>query len=755
MQKTGNLPQNISSLRVMPQQSLRRLGSRCSQIATGQHSSPIVFPEKRGKVKSSRRSEANVSIDEPGKEKPQDHRIDIIDENSDLLGYEVFSGKLVLDKRTTSSSSELQTSTQSTNQDAVDAKLTSKALVWGSHTLYLDDVISVSYNAGLRHFTVHSYPIRKGSCLSCFINPQRNRKDLRFLASSPEEAHHWVSGFAEQQCFVNCLPHPLVSSKKQASNIVTNEFLPEQHIKCKTPPKMLVILNPRSGRGRSSKVFHRKVEPIFKLAGFKLEVVKTTSAGHAKTLASTVDFSTCPDGIICVGGDGIVNEVLNGLLSRNDQKEAISIPIGIIPAGSDNSLVWTVLGVRDPVSAAIAIVKGGLTATDVFAVEWIQTGVIHFGMTVSYFGFISDVLELSEKYQKRFGPLRYFVAGVLKFMCLPKYGFEVEYLPVSKDANDPDGKVPADQEPLDLSDLYTDIMRRSNTDGIPRASSLSSIDSIMTPSRKSGDLDTTSSTHASTEPSEYVRALDPKSKRLSSGRSNVTAEPEEVLHPQPPMSTTPNWPRTRSKSRTDKTWTGLTATHDSTRSSWGNAGTNDKEDISSTMSDPGPIWDAEPKWDTEHHWDGDNPIELPGPSDDVEKAKKEVSPKYDEKWVTNKGQFLGVLVCNHSCRTVQSLSSQVVAPKAEHDDNSLDLLLVHGSGRLKLLRFFLCLQFGRHITLPYVQYIKVKSVKIKPSKTTISGCGIDGEHVSLKGQAISSLLPEQCRLIGRPVTRRM
>lgn len=50
-------------------------------------------------------------------------------------------------------------------------------------------------------------------------------------------------------------------------------------------------------------------------------------------------------------------QVLNGLLSRGNQKEAISIPIGIIPAGSDNSLVWTVLGVRDPVSAAIAIVK--------------------------------------------------------------------------------------------------------------------------------------------------------------------------------------------------------------------------------------------------------------------------------------------------------------------------------------------------------------------------------------------------------------
>lgn len=53
----------------------------------------------------------------------------------------------------------------------------------------------------------------------------------------------------------------------------------------------------------------------------------------------------------------VLLQVLNGLLSRDNQKEAISIPIGIIPAGSDNSLIWTVLGIRDPVSAALAIVK--------------------------------------------------------------------------------------------------------------------------------------------------------------------------------------------------------------------------------------------------------------------------------------------------------------------------------------------------------------------------------------------------------------
>ncbi|KAK8558824.1 hypothetical protein V6N13_098449 [Hibiscus sabdariffa] len=772
MQHSGSLSSsNSSSVRVpslspqsQQQQSSRRL-SLCSQIAT--HTSSIVFPEKRTKKPKafSKRSEGPITDSQADQSKREEHRIDIGggDEKSDLLGYSVHSGKLILDKRknvpnnnnNNSSAVEQDSSTDIGNQEAVAAKLTSKALVWGSHVLSLDDIISVSYNVGVRHFTVHSYPLKKGACgFSGFIKPKRSRKDFRFLASSVEEAVQWVGGFADLHCYINCLPHPLVSSKKQASSeLFPMDTPPELVFRCKNPPKMLVILNPRSGRGRSTKVFQGIVEPIFKLAGFKLEVVKTTSAGHAKKLASTVDISTCPDGIICVGGDGIINEgagedfmVLNGLLGRDNQKEGISIPIGIIPAGSDNSLVWTVLGVRDPVSAAISIVKGGLTAIDVFAVEWIQTGVIHFGMTVSYYGFVSDVLELSEKYQKRFGPLRYFVAGFLKLLCLPTYNYEVEYLPAAKE--DREGKISTDREVVDMSDLYTDIMRNSNTDGIPRASSLSSIDSIMTPSRVSiGEMDTCSSTHASTEPSEYVRGLDPKTKRLSFGRSNVTAEPE-VIHPQLPLATTPNWRRTRSKSRTDKGWSGSTAAPDPSRCSWGNAATNDREDISSTVSDPGPIWDAEPKWDTEAIWDKENPIELPGPQNDVESGiKKEVVPRFEDKWIVTKGQFLGIIVCNHACRTVQS--SQVVAPKAEHDDNTMDMLLVHGSGRLRLIRFFLLLQMGKHLSLPYVEYVKVKSVKIKAGKHTHNGGGIDGEFFPLNGEVVSSLLPEQCRLIGR------
>ena len=299
------------------------------------------------------------------------------------------------------------------------------------------------------------------------------------------------------------------------------------------------------------------------------------------------------------------------------------------------------------------------------------------------------VLELSERYQKRFGPLRYFVAGILKFLCLPKYNYELEYLPTS-------AVLPArnshssDDDAITAVNLFPDVMHRSQREGsaasLPRASSLSSIDSIMTPSR------------TSPEPSEIVRGLDPKIKRLSLGRSNIIPELAQVLRPS---RTASHGPRTRpSKS---------TSLHvNEPRSSW----VNDREEISSTISDPGPAWDSEPKWDADGEWEEEpeRPIELPArPTSSSPPPPQEevVALHEEERWVVKKGKFLGILVCNHSCRTVQSLSSQVVAPLAQHDDGSLDLLLVHGSGRLRLFRFFLRLQCGSHLSLPYVEYLKV------------------------------------------------
>eukprot|EP00897_Mesotaenium_endlicherianum_P004106 jgi/Mesen1/3723/ME000202S02813 len=67
------------------------------------------------------------------------------------------------------------------------------------------------------------------------------------------------------------------------------------------------------------------------------------------------------DGIVCVSGDGVVTEVLNGLLERSDWQEAVKTPVGHIPAGSGNALAKSLLDsageAYGAANAAFAIIR--------------------------------------------------------------------------------------------------------------------------------------------------------------------------------------------------------------------------------------------------------------------------------------------------------------------------------------------------------------------------------------------------------------
>ncbi|MCO5570901.1 hypothetical protein L7F22_024631 [Adiantum nelumboides] len=664
-----------------------------------------------------------------------DHvRVEISNEDSDLLGKVLFNGQLAVDKKTIKEDVE---------PVYVAAKLTTKEFTWARASLKLEDVVAVSYSDGTRRFTVHTFPFPNSTIP--FQKRLRKRKDSHFLALNSEEALNWTEAFESLKFYVNHSPHPLPSAKRQNSKLDAQDLPSVVAPCCRIGRAMLVILNPRSGRGRARKVYDSEVEPILKLAGFKLNVVETNGAHHAQKLAATVDLSTCSSGIICVGGDGIVNEVLNGLLSREDAKQSRVVPIGIIPAGSDNSLIWSIMGIRDPASAAVAIVKGDLISTDIFAVEWTKTGDVHMGLTVAYYGFMSDVLELSEKYQKRFGPLRYFVAGALKFLCLPRYECEVEYLPVG--GQDNQGQAESKGPHLEI---FIDDTLGDNA-GADTGSKITTNGSFNhdSPFRTASEHDLFSgTTDANNEPSEYVRGLDGKSKRPSSGRgSSVQTGNENVVavnHSVAGATSPSPRPRTRTKSRLDRGWSGMSPGNGSLRSSWDYSIVDDHPvDLFSTSNETAQVLD------TNGVSEADGVLAKPT-------SKQGLPQSHDadnEKWVVKQGPFLGIMVCNHQCKTVQCLNSQLLAPTAEHDDRRLDLVLVHKVGRLQLLRFLVLMQFGRHLSLPFVEYTKVRSVKLKPGNNHHKGCGIDGELMPLNGPISTTILDEQCQLIGHTVFR--
>lgn len=76
-----------------------------------------------------------------------------------------------------------------------------------------------------------------------------------------------------------------------------------------------VLVNPYGGKRQAVQTWEG-IAPLFALAGARCEVVKTKSVGHGFNLmdqASDAELQSW-DGIVVVGGDGLFNEVLNGLL---------------------------------------------------------------------------------------------------------------------------------------------------------------------------------------------------------------------------------------------------------------------------------------------------------------------------------------------------------------------------------------------------------------------------------------------------------
>lgn len=388
-------------------------------------------------------------------------------------------------------------------------------------------------------------------------------------------------------------------------------------------------------------------------------------------------------------------QVLNGLLSRDDSEFARTIPLGIIPAGSDNSLVWTVFGIRDPTTAAVAIVKGGTISTDVIGVEWHKTGAVHYGLTVAYYGFMSDVLELSGRYQRRFGPLRYFVAGALRLLCLSHYQCEVHYLPA----------------PLELESVHVDHAADSVDTLAQETGSLSACSGVVVPPRLNGDS-LTGIVEANTEPSDYIRGLDGKARSISLGRMGPCAEDAVTVASATPVSRA----RTRSKTRSRSFGLNAMAPESVSR----------PVQISRRGSTDGSL---------------DNEV-------DGTKTRGWLLDEED-KWESRSGTYLGIIMCNHECKTVQCMKTQSLAPRAEHDDGLVHLLLVRDVGRLQLIRFFLLMQFGRHLSLPFVEYTKARAVWLKPAPRAHQGCGIDGELLTLDGPITTRMQPFQCHLIGK------
>lgn len=116
--------------------------------------------------------------------------------------------------------------------------------------------------------------------------------------------------------------------------------------------KALLIVNPCAGKNRTRSDLGEIVN-AFPDGVFDFTIKYTTCQGDAVNIAH--DFAEGHDLVICCGGDGTLNETINGLMSAG-----ANIPIGYLPMGSTNDLAVT-LGIPTKLNEAAELIASGHT----------------------------------------------------------------------------------------------------------------------------------------------------------------------------------------------------------------------------------------------------------------------------------------------------------------------------------------------------------------------------------------------------------
>ncbi|KAM4650598.1 sphingosine kinase 2 [Discoglossus pictus] len=281
------------------------------------------------------------------------------------------------------------------------------------------------------YFSIYSYPLKKKK-VTMGSSRTRQRLVRTFRVDEATDynknqviAEKWATAI---KCLIQGVP---IGSE--------TEFVPDLLPRAR---RLMLLLNPCGGRGNALQQCHSHILPMITEADISYNLIQTERQNHARELVQGINLEEW-DGIVVISGDGLLYEVINGLMERPDWEDAIKMPIGILPCGSGNALAGAInynagyeqaMGSELLLNCILLLCRGTVMPMDLVSVSTCS-GTRSFSFLSVAWGFISDVDIESEKY-RHMGSARFTVGTMVRVASLRTYRGRLSYLPV-QDAHRP------------------------------------------------------------------------------------------------------------------------------------------------------------------------------------------------------------------------------------------------------------------------------------------------------------------------------
>lgn len=182
-------------------------------------------------------------------------------------------------------------------------------------------------------------------------------------------------------------------------------------------PYARLIVNPVAGAGKTAKKWPQ-IMALLKSIGLHFEHDLTEAPGHARELAK----SAAKKGyelVVSVGGDGTINEVVNGLY---DADNITNVMLGIISTGTGRDYIRTIGIPRAYQEACQCLISPRKLTVDIGVVEYTGSGQTVKRLFVNFagLGFDAEIVKATTQKFKALSNTASYLMGLLTTLLLYK-----------------------------------------------------------------------------------------------------------------------------------------------------------------------------------------------------------------------------------------------------------------------------------------------------------------------------------------------